>query len=73
MKRIRLNGIILQSERGPLLETESGDIWKLVSEELSFPDGDGGSDVTVDATVGENSTLFVDWIGKRDPEPDAKP
>ena len=71
MKRIRLNGTILQSERGPLLETESGDIWKLVFEVLSYPDGDGA--VTVEATVGENSTLYVDWIGKRDPVPDAKP
>lgn len=69
MKRIRLNGTILQSERGPLLETESGDIWKLVSEDLLYPDGDG--EVTVEATVGENGRLFIDWIGKRDPEPGA--
>ena len=61
MKRIRLNGTILKSERGPLLETNDGIIWKLNAENIKLPDE--GTKVIVEAGVANEQYLEVDWIG----------
>ena len=61
MKRIRLNGTILKSERGPLLETKDGTIWKLIAESIKLPDE--GTKVIVKAGILNDRYLEVDWIG----------
>lgn len=60
IKRIRLTGTILQSERGPLLETGDGTIWKLNTDNDSLLMG--GTKVIVDAAIIDEFCLQVDWI-----------
>jgi hypothetical protein len=60
MKRIRLTGTILESERGALLETDDGAIWKLKTENDTLPVS--GTKVIVDAGIIDEFSLQVDWI-----------